>query len=343
MFTKKKKRALATFTAAALLSSIAVPYVVEAAEPTTRQSISYSMVADPNGPMAEFITNYLNPYFSNAQHVVIDGKSFIELTLTEKAYGFSQLQYADATGKFVDIDVVSSTGEKLEQVRVVRLPLVQHENGITKIFVNSGELGYGAYTLFFTFNVQKVEAPSQINPFTDIDTLYSKDNILALYAAGITTGTTATTFSPNANVTRSQFAVMIARALGVTSNNPTPFTDVQNKWFIKEVQALAELGIVTGATATTFQPGNNVTRQQAATILYRMLKHKGYKSTTTAASLTFNDAAQISDYAKEAIAELQEKDIMTGSNGYVNPKANLTRAQMAKLLKNTADLVGLLD
>lgn len=153
MFTKKKKRALATFTAAALLSSIAVPYVVEAAEPTTRQSISYSMVADPNGPMAEFITNYLNPYFSNAQHVVIDGKSFIELTLTEKAYGFSQLQYADATGKFVDIDVVSSTGEKLEQVRVVRLPLVQHENGITKIFVNSGELGYGAYTLFFTFNV----------------------------------------------------------------------------------------------------------------------------------------------------------------------------------------------
>lgn len=136
---------------------------------------------------------------------------------------------------------------------------------------------------------------------------------------------------------------MIARALGVTSNNPTPFTDVQNKWFIKEVQALAELGIVTGATATTFQPGNNVTRQQAATILYRMLKHKGYKSTTTAASLTFNDAAQISDYAKEAIAELQAKGIMTGSNGYVNPKANLTRAQMAKLLKNTADLVGLLD
>ncbi|MGE7839328.1 S-layer homology domain-containing protein, partial [Lysinibacillus sp. NPDC093712] len=325
-------------------------------EKITRQPITYKMEADPNGKIPDFITNYLAPYFTKAELVTIDGKRYIEMTLIGKAYGFETLAYIDADGKQQDIEIISSKGEKLDQVRVVRLPLVQDKNGVTKIFVDSGSLGYGAYTLFFTFNVPALEGEATIveedtnivnntiveNPFTDIDNVFSKDEILALYAAGITTGTTATTFSPNRNITRAQFAVMIARALNISSNKETAFADVKGKWYEKEVQALAEIGIVTGVNATTFNPNANITRQQAAAIILRMLEYKGYKVTVDKNALTYKDANKVFDYAKQAVSELQALDIMTGSNGYLNPQSNLTRAQMAKILKRSLELVNLI-
>ncbi|MER2107753.1 MAG: S-layer homology domain-containing protein [Solibacillus sp.] len=321
--------------------------VVQAASKDGRVTMTYTMTADPNGPMADFIGNYLAPYFSDAIYVTESGNEFVEMTLTGKAYGFAKLQLIDVDGKYVDIDVVSSTGEKMDQVRVIRFPLVQDKDGITKIFVDSGDLGYGAYTLFFKYNVPAKSgnpvATTITNPFKDIGGVYSKDDILALHAAGITTGTTENTFSPNASMTRAQFAVMVARALGVSSTTETKFKDVQGKWYAAEVQALAELGIITGVSETKFKPGDKITRQQAAVMIHRMLQYKGYTNKTTADALNFKDNAKVADYAKEALAELQAQGIMTGSDGKVNPKANLTRAQMAKILKNAADLVGLLD
>ncbi len=325
-------------------------------EKITRQPITYKMEADPNGKIPDFITNYLAPYFTKAELVTIDDKRYIEMTLIGKAYGFETLAYIDAEGKQQDIEIISSKGEKLDQVRVVRLPLVQDKNGVTKIFVDSGSLGYGAYTLFFTFNVPALEEEATIieedtnivnstiveNPFTDIDNVFSKDEILALYAAGITTGTSATTFSPNRNITRAQFAVMIARALNISSNKETAFTDVKGKWYEKEVQALSEIGIVKGVNATTFNPNANITRQQAAAIILRMLEYKGYKVTVDKNALTYKDANKVFDYAKQAVSELQALDIMTGSNGYLNPQSNLTRAQMAKILKRSLELVNLI-
>ncbi|MFJ5764326.1 NEAT domain-containing protein [Lysinibacillus sp. NPDC093210] len=324
-------------------------------EKITRQPITYKMEADPNGKIPDFITNYLAPYFTKAELVTIDDKRYIEMTLIGKAYGFETLAYIDADGKQQDIEIISSTGEKLDQVRVVRLPLVQDSNGVTKIFVDSGSLGYGAYTLFFTFNVSAEEEETKIveedtnntntilqNPFKDIDNVFSKEEILALYTAGITTGTTATTFSPNRNITRAQFAVMMARALMLQSNKETAFTDVKGKWYQKEVQALAEAGIVRGVNATTFNPNANITRQQAAAIILRMLEYKGYKVTVDKNALTYKDANKVFDYAKQAVSELQALAIMTGSNGYLNPQSNLTRAQMAKILKRSLELVNLI-
>ncbi|MFJ6209518.1 NEAT domain-containing protein [Lysinibacillus sp. NPDC092081] len=324
-------------------------------EKNTRQSITYKMKADPNGNMADFITNYLAPYFTKAELVTIDGKRYIEMTLIGKAYGFETLAYIDGNGKQQNIEVISSTGETMDQVRVVRLPLVRDSNGVTKIFVDSGSLGYGAYTLFFTFDVPALEEETNNsinsnnstdnikNPFTDIDNVFSKDEILALYAAGITTGTTATTFSPNKNITRAQFAVMIARALNIQSAKETAFTDVKGKWYENEVQALAEVGIVTGVNSTTFNPTANITRQQAAAMILRMLEYKGYKVTVDKNAFSYKDASKVFDYAKQAVSELQAQDIMTGSNGYLNPQNNLTRAQMAKILKRSLELVNLID
>lgn len=181
---------------------------------------------------------------------------------------------------------------------------------------------------------EEAETPAPL-PFTDVQGEYVS-YVQALYTARITTGTTATTFEPHAKMTRAQFAVMVARALDVSTTNAPTFTDVQGKWYATSIQALADIGIVTGKTATTFEPGATLTRQQAAVMLHRLLAYKGYQSTVT--TPTFTDTAAISDYAKPAFATLQQLRILTGDNGYAYPHAQLTRGQMAKLLQLTLQI-----
>lgn len=174
------------------------------------------------------------------------------------------------------------------------------------------------------------EQPETVAPFTDIEDSYSKDAITALYEAGITTGTSNTTFSPTAPMTRAQFVVMIARAFDFKATGETIFTDVKGKWYEDAVQALYEAGIVTGKTATTFEPGATITRQQAAAIIVRMMEKQNY--TFANASLSYEDAAAISPYAQQAAAKLLAENIMTGDNGAFMPQQPLTRQQMAKIL-----------
>lgn len=185
---------------------------------------------------------------------------------------------------------------------------------------------------------EETPAPAPVvAPFTDIEGLYAEQDIHDLFAAGITTGTTATTYSPQANMTRAQFAVMVARALELSSSTNTVFTDVDGKWYESSVQALYEAGILTGTSDTTFEPGATLTRQQAAAILFRVLEYKGYKATATTPD--FTDVAKISDYAKPAFATLQQLQILTGDAGAAKPAEHLTRLQMAKLLNSTLKIV----
>ena len=100
---------------------------------------------------------------------------------------------------------------------------------------------------------------------------------------------------------------------------------------------------MTGINSKTFNPTANITRQQAAAMILRMLEYKGYKATVDKNVLSYKDASKVFDYAKHAVSELQVKDIMTGSNGYFNPENNLTRAEMAKILKRSLQLVNLMD
>ena len=316
-------------------------------------TISYTILPDPTDDSGEFIVNYLKPYFSNAKEVMVDGKQYIEMTITGKAYGFETIQYKDANGHLQDVTVVSSTGEKLEQERVIRFPLVKDTDGISTIRVDSGDLGYGVYNLLFKYDLavkdtteqpdedvetKQPEQPIE-NPFKDITNSQYANDILALYKAGITTGTSSTTYSPAKTITRAQFAVMIARALNVTSTEAVQFKDVKGKWYAKEVQALADLGIVTGTNATTFNPNKVLTRQQAAAMIYRMLEYKGYKATTKASDLNYKDSAKVSAYAKQAFAELQALEIMIGDKGNIEPQKKLTRGQMAKVLNRSLQVI----
>ena len=116
------------------------------------------------------------------------------------------------------------------------------------------------------------EPTSTTTAFTDIDSNeYYYKAVLWAVEKGITTGTTETTFSPSATVTRAQTVTFLYRYAGtpaVSGNNN--FTDLEaGEYYVDAVQWAATNGITTGTTETTFSPADNCTRGQIVTFLYR--------------------------------------------------------------------------
>ena len=118
------------------------------------------------------------------------------------------------------------------------------------------------------------EPTSAVNPFTDVsEGDYFYKAVLWAVEKGITTGTSATTFSPDGYCKREQAVTFQYRAAGeppVTGGSS--FTDVsEGDYFYKAVLWAVEKGITTGTTATTFSPARFCTRVQIVTFLYREL------------------------------------------------------------------------
>ena len=108
--------------------------------------------------------------------------------------------------------------------------------------------------------------------FTDDATSSFQGSINRLAAAGITGGCTATTFCPNAYVTRGQMAAFLDRALHLPATSTDYFTDDNTSSFQGSINRLAAAGITGGCTPTTFCPTANVTRGQMAAFLHRALR-----------------------------------------------------------------------
>jgi len=121
-----------------------------------------------------------------------------------------------------------------------------------------------------------VPTTSELNKFKDISSSTFKTQILWLLQMGITTGTSATTYSPNSSVTRAQMATFLHR-LAIKMNvapqsgkYSNPFKDVKS--FSNDIGWLKSTGITTGTSPTTYSPNAHVTREQMAAFLHRFYK-----------------------------------------------------------------------
>ena len=173
-------------------------------------------------------------------------------------------------------------------------------------------------------------------PFTDVaETRWSYPYIKELYDAGVVSGTSATTFSPAANVTRAQFVTMLAGLAGAdVSNCPaTPFRDVpEGAWYAPYVNWALANGIVSGTSAVTFSPDASITRQDMAVMLYsytqRFQVHLQQQPIKP-----FTDADSIAAYAQIAVQTLQRAGVISGMpDGSFQPYGTATREQACTML-----------
>jgi Tol biopolymer transport system component len=123
-----------------------------------------------------------------------------------------------------------------------------------------------------TFLSRALDLPATTEDFfTDDETSTHETSINRVAAAGIASGCTATTFCPNATVTREQMATFLARALELPATDEDFFTDDETSTHEISINRVAAAGIASGCTATTFCPKAAVTRGQMAAFLFRAL------------------------------------------------------------------------
>lgn len=132
-----------------------------------------------------------------------------------------------------------------------------------------------AQTVTFLWRAAGSPRPvSAVNPFTDVhygDYFYQA--VLWAVENGITVGTSATTFSPDATVTRAQVVTLLWRANGQPAARNSGFTDVSaDAYYAKAVAWAVENGITTGTGFGIFSPDAACTRAQIVTFLYRNRK-----------------------------------------------------------------------
>ena len=110
------------------------------------------------------------------------------------------------------------------------------------------------------------------------------------------------------------------------------FTDVaEGDWWYNAVLWAAENGIVLGNPDGTYAPEAPVTREQMVTILYRYAGSPAVEE----AELTFDDAADVDDWAVTAVAWAVENGVVKGiGNNLFNPDGNSTRAETAQVMFN---------
>jgi len=173
-------------------------------------------------------------------------------------------------------------------------------------------------------------------PFTDVsEDAWYYDAVRYVFGSGLMTGTTATTFEPNAMTTRGIIATILYRIAGEPDvGNANPFTDVPaGQYYTDAVIWAAEIELVTGYGNGRFGPGDNITREQMATILfnYMVMLGKGPQGAWMI-RLDYADVANISDWAFSAVAFLTIKSIIQGKPGRLfDPQGLVTRAEAATI------------
>ena len=169
------------------------------------------------------------------------------------------------------------------------------------------------------------------DPFVDVkEGAYYYDAVLWAVEQKITSGTSATTFSPDASCTRAQMVTFLWRAAGSpkVENGKNPFTDVKaDAYYYDAVLWAVEKGVTSGTSATTFSPDATVTRGQTVTFLYR-----NAGSPEVSGTMPFTDVEADAYYAKAVQWAVQQKITTGTSETTFSPMSDCTRGQIVTFL-----------
>lgn len=184
---------------------------------------------------------------------------------------------------------------------------------------------------------------SSSTPFLDIRTHWAKSAIESAVAKGLFAGTSPTTFHPDQAMNRAMLVTVLYRM----ENEPAAegrgkrFADVSaGAYYAKAVAWASDKGIVAGYSETQFGPEDTITREQLAVILNRYTTYKGDNTSKSADLAAFQDADQISEWARVPVQWANAMKLLNGrTSTTLAPKGSATRAEVAKILVTFLDTV----
>ena len=195
-------------------------------------------------------------------------------------------------------------------------------------------------TVYADEDVKPTEKPSTgvYNDVKSTDWYY--DAVNTLTEKGIVSGDGTGKFYPTNNVTREQFVKMILEAIDVeVSAGDVSFADVTSgAWYEAYIATAVTNGIVNGVGDGKFGVGTNITRQDMAVLIERVLNFKNIE-VEKAEVEPFADASSVADYAQNAVANMKAIGLIKGYDNNYNPKDNLTRAEAATVISSLLELL----
>lgn len=185
------------------------------------------------------------------------------------------------------------------------------------------------------------------NPFMDVtqaDWFY--DTIMDVYAKGIMSGTSVSTFEPNTGASRAMVATVLyglENAPVVTSHDV--FTDITtSEWYTNGVIWCYQNNILSGYDDGTFKPTQLITREELCAILYRYGQYKDLDMTILGDINQFADSNSISTWAQTAVKWCIGNSLMSGRKIWeFDPKSQATRAEIAVVFSNATNLTHKFD
>lgn len=179
-----------------------------------------------------------------------------------------------------------------------------------------------------------ITADEKEKAFNDLDGYeWANEAIEYLKKQKIITGYPDGSFRPDANITREEFVKILVLAMELSPiYSDNTFSDViSGSWYEQTVKTAASLGIVNGIDKDIFGVGENITRQDLVTMVYRAALYQNINLKSGTNSIT--DFDEISEYAREAVLKLTRAGIINGvGNGVFAPKSFATRAETAKII-----------
>ena len=176
-------------------------------------------------------------------------------------------------------------------------------------------------------------------PFTDTTKgTWYQGAVEYVYRNGIMTGTSATTFQPNGTLSRAMAVQIFYNLEGQPDisdeNLGYPYEDVNARaWYGDAVYWARLTGVATGYGDGTFQPGDSITRQEFAQMLYNYAKYKGYDLSAEGDLSQFPDSGSVADWAEAAMSWANGNQLINGhDDGTLEPGGTTTRAQAASIL-----------
>ncbi len=168
----------------------------------------------------------------------------------------------------------------------------------------------------------------------DIEGSWAKKELTYFYNKGMLSSYN-NELRPEKNVTRAEFITFVNRVLefdALSADKSQIFTDVSTgSWYHREVSKAVRAGYIS-TNSSKFRPNDEITREEAATILTNIFKNK---DTNLDKIAKFKDSDETSDWAKTSVEGAIEAGYIKGSNGEINPKGKVSRAQMAAMLYRT--------
>ena len=195
---------------------------------------------------------------------------------------------------------------------------------------------------------EMVESVDKTPRFTDIEEAsWAKPYIIYMQDRGIISGDGDGRVRPNDSVKREEFLKILIEAMKpeeVEEDIELTFTDTdENQWYMKYIKTAVKYKIVNGIDENTFGIGHQITRQDAAVMIYRAVEAEQKILNEQVMEQAFTDEEKISDYAQNPIKTMQKAQIISGyDSGEFLPLNPVTRAESAKLiysvLKNINEL-----